>query len=61
MSKVERIYIGRGKPSILIRNNTSFPVKASAKLLELYKSYLQAQADTSHIDHKWAMLLKYYQ
>jgi hypothetical protein len=61
MSKVERIYIGKGEPSILIRNNTSFPVKASAKLLELYKSYLQAQADTSHNDHKWAMLLKYYQ
>lgn len=60
-SNVQRIYIGSGEPSILIRNNTSFPVKASAKLLELYKSYLQAQADTSHNDHKWAMLLKYYQ
>jgi hypothetical protein len=48
-----------GTPSVpgLKRNDTSFAVKSTAKLRELYRKYVAAKSSGD----KWANLLKYYQ
>lgn len=46
---------------VLRRNDTSFPVKATAKLRELHGQYLAALADPADPEHRWAGILKYYQ
>jgi len=45
----------------LRRNSTAFPVKAAAKLRELYERYAAARVDGADPDHGWAVALKYYQ
>jgi hypothetical protein len=46
---------------VLRRNDTSYPVKMTAKLRALYERYLAARADPADPEHKWASALKYYQ
>ena len=45
----------------LRRNSTAFPVKAAAKLRELYERYTAARVDGADPEHGWAVALKYYQ
>jgi hypothetical protein len=59
----------RGKPATApaqgapraSRNNTSFPVEATARLRQLHTRYLAALADAEDPEHGWAGLLRYYQ
>jgi len=49
------------KSDILVRNDTSFPIKLTHKLKELFDQYELAKLDDKNPDHIWANLLKYYQ
>lgn len=58
---ISKFIIAKGSSEVLIRNNTSFPTKVTVKLQTLYKQYLAAQEDDTAADHKWTLILKYYQ
>ena len=45
----------------MMRNDTSFPARSTARLRALHARYLAALADGADPEHAWARALKYYQ